>query len=53
MSYILALVLFNGTVSYEAYSTAAECNAALYRALDTVFLKNINSIECIASSTVR
>lgn len=46
MSYILTIVLFNGNVSYQEFDTPRECNAALYSAMDYLFVKNIESIEC-------
>ena len=46
MDYILTIVLFNGIVSYQQYPTAQECNMALYSAMDQLFIKNIEVIEC-------
>ena len=46
MSYILTIVLFNGIVSYQEFDTAHECNMALYKSLDEIFIKNIDIIEC-------
>ena len=46
MAYILTIVLFNGTVTYQEFDTAKQCNQALYSALDHLFVKNIQEIEC-------
>lgn len=46
MSYILTIILFNGVISAKQYSTAQECQMALYSAMDELFIKNIETIEC-------
>ena len=46
MAYILTVVLFNGTVTYQEFDTAHQCNQALYSELDRLFIKNIKEIEC-------
>ena len=46
MSYILTIILFNGVISIKQYPTAQECQMALYSAMDELFIKNIETIEC-------
>ena len=46
MYYVLTVILFNGVASYSVYDTALECNRALYRQMDEIFIKNIDMIEC-------
>jgi len=46
MIYVLTILLFNGNVQYQQFESAHECNQALYRAMDDLFIKNIEMIEC-------
>ena len=46
MAYILTVILFNGTVTYQEFDTAHQCNQALYSEVDRLFVKNIKEIEC-------
>ena len=46
MIYVLTVLLFNGNVQYQQFESAHECNQALYRAMDDLFIKNIEMIEC-------
>ena len=44
--YILSIILFSGQIINHNYPDVATCNQALYNAMDTIFVKNIDTIEC-------
>ena len=44
--FILTMILFSGQVINQEYPSAKACNDALYSAMDKIFIKNIEQIEC-------
>ena len=44
--YILTIVLFSGQIITQSYPTVQTCNQALYNAIDSYFIKNIDEINC-------